>query len=53
VIEARVDLDGLTGAFERYAAGTSHAMKTLFQPPAAADGAHQPHAAARLGGEAP
>lgn len=31
VIEARVDLDGVIDAFSRYADGTSHAMKTLFQ----------------------
>ena len=32
VVEARVDLDGVVEAFGRYADGTSHAMKTLFQP---------------------
>jgi threonine dehydrogenase-like Zn-dependent dehydrogenase len=32
VVEARVDLDGVIEAFRGYADGTSHAMKTLFQP---------------------
>lgn len=32
VIEARVDLEGLIAAFHGYAAGTSDALKTIFQP---------------------
>jgi threonine dehydrogenase-like Zn-dependent dehydrogenase len=32
VIESRVDLDGLVGAFREYAEGRRQAMKTLYQP---------------------
>jgi 2-desacetyl-2-hydroxyethyl bacteriochlorophyllide A dehydrogenase len=36
LIQARVPLDGLPGAFERYASGSERALKTLFKPSEAA-----------------